>query len=115
MEVLCQATAGEPPPRRSIPAPLLARGDLHELAGFPFRLTQPTYRENPWPDPSVYVHCCPPALVPVPWHSPLSLGAVPRKQHPEVGFPFFVKTLFTRNIVTDETDDYYVGIRVVTT
>ncbi len=63
MEVLCQATAGRPlRPRRSIPAPLLARGDLPwvpppppQLAGFPFRLTQPTYLENTWPDPSVYI------------------------------------------------------------
>jgi hypothetical protein len=33
----------------------------------------------------------------------------------ELGFPFFVKKLFTRNIVTDVTDGYYVGITVVTT
>ncbi len=32
-----------------------------------------------------------------------------------VGFPFYVKKLFTRNIVTDVTDGYYVVITVVTT
>jgi hypothetical protein len=31
-----------------------------------------------------------------------------------MGFPFYVKKLFTRNIVTDITDGYYVGITVVT-
>jgi hypothetical protein len=31
------------------------------------------------------------------------------------GFPFFVKKLFTCNIVTDVTDGYYVRITVVTT
>ncbi len=33
----------------------------------------------------------------------------------ELGFPFYVKNLFTRNIVTDVTDGYYVVITVVTT
>jgi hypothetical protein len=32
-----------------------------------------------------------------------------------LGFPFYVKKLFTRHIVTDLTDGYYVGIPVVTT
>jgi hypothetical protein len=32
-----------------------------------------------------------------------------------LGFPFYVKKLFTRNIVTDVTDVYYVVITVVTT
>ncbi len=32
-----------------------------------------------------------------------------------LGFPFYVKKLFTRNIVTDVTDGYYVVITVVTT
>jgi hypothetical protein len=32
-----------------------------------------------------------------------------------IGFPFYVKKLFTRNIVTDVTDGYYVVITVVTT
>jgi hypothetical protein len=33
----------------------------------------------------------------------------------ELGFPFYVKKLITRNIVTDITDCHYVGITVVTT
>ncbi len=33
----------------------------------------------------------------------------------DLGFPFYVKKLFTRNIVTDVTDGYYVVITVVTT
>jgi hypothetical protein len=32
-----------------------------------------------------------------------------------LGFPFYVKKLFTRNIVTDVTDGYYIVITVVTT
>jgi hypothetical protein len=32
----------------------------------------------------------------------------------KVGFPFYIKKLFTRNIVTDVTDGYYVVITVVT-
>jgi hypothetical protein len=32
-----------------------------------------------------------------------------------LGFPFYFKKLFTRNIVTDVTDGYYVVITVVTT
>jgi hypothetical protein len=32
-----------------------------------------------------------------------------------VGFPFYGKKLFTRNIVSDVTDGYYVGIAVVST
>ncbi len=32
-----------------------------------------------------------------------------------IGFPFFVKKLFTRNIVTYVTNGYYVGMTVVTT
>ncbi len=32
-----------------------------------------------------------------------------------IGFPFYVKKLFTPNIVTDVTDGYYVVITVVTT
>jgi hypothetical protein len=32
-----------------------------------------------------------------------------------IGFPFFVKKLFTRNIVSDITDGYYVGIIAVVT
>jgi hypothetical protein len=30
-----------------------------------------------------------------------------------LGFPFYVKKLFTRNTVTDVTDGYYVGITIV--
>jgi hypothetical protein len=32
-----------------------------------------------------------------------------------MGFQFYVKKLFTRNIITDVTDGYYVGITVVPT
>jgi hypothetical protein len=32
-----------------------------------------------------------------------------------LGFPFYVQKFFTRNIVTDVTDGYYVVITVVTT
>jgi hypothetical protein len=37
------------------------------------------------------------------------------KKRLKLGFPFYVKKLFTRNIVTDVTDGYYVVITVVTT
>ncbi len=42
-------------------------------------------------------------------------GGPTASMKPGLGFPFYVKRLFTRNIVTDVTDGYYVVITVVTT
>jgi hypothetical protein len=38
-----------------------------------------------------------------------------KTRYSPLGFPFYVKKLFTRNIVTDVTDGYFVVITVVTT